>query len=384
MFVETISLENFRNIQQQTLSLNPRINIFTGINGSGKTNILESIATLCLGRSQRLNSSDSALIQSGREFFRLHGILQRQHRAYELSVACESSSTTRGKKIVLDGQPTRASELFRTFSLVSLSPEDSDIISASPSARRKFLDFHLSQASVNYLSDLSRYARILAQRNSHLRQYQLDSDGTPFDEEFITIGTKITSFRLEFIRYAQSCASEYYRRISSGEALGCYYLPSIVLSSADKKLSINERESILQAKSEPEQLAESFRARLELRREAERHRQTTLVGPHRDDIEITIRDLPARSHGSQGQWRSAAVSLKLAVYDFLKERKEEPPILLLDEIFAELDITRQDALIASFAELGQLVVTTALKAPGSIAENARIFEVVSGQAQVIQ
>ncbi|MBN4056792.1 DNA replication and repair protein RecF [bacterium AH-315-J21] len=384
MFVKKISLDNFRNIQRQSLSLNPRINIFTGANGSGKTNLLESIATLCLGRSQRMNSSDSALIQSGQSYFRLNGVVERQERSYELSVACESSSTTRGKKITIDGQPARASELFRTFALVNLSPEDSEIVSGSPSVKRKFLDFHLAQASVTYLANLSRYQRIIAQRNSHLRQYQIGPDGTPFDDELVSVGAKITSFRYEFLIYAQSRAVEYYAKISSGAAFNCHYLPSIILSSTDKKLSALERDRLIELNFDSGLFEEKFRERLESRRELERRRETTLVGPHRDDVEITIRNLPARSHGSQGEWRSAAVALKLAVYDFLRERKEETPILLLDEIFAELDIGRQDALIESFSELGQLIVTTALKAPESIADSARIFSVANGQAEVIQ
>ena len=384
MFIRTLSLENFRNLQKQTLTLHPRINIFTGVNGSGKTNLLESIATLALGRSQRLNSSDSALIQAGSTFFRLEGVIESQQRSYELTVACENSPGSRGKKITLDSQPVRASELFRTFALVILSPEDSDIISGGPSARRRFLDFHLSQASATYLDNLSRYQRILAQRNSHLRQYQLGSGGTPFDDELIAVGARITAFRLEFLRYAQSRAGQYYHKISSGADLSCHYLPSIILSSTDKKLSVSERDEFLELNSSESRMQESFKRRLESRREIERRRETTVVGPHRDDFEVAIRKYPARTHGSQGEWRSAAVALKLAVYNFLRERKEEPPILLLDEIFAELDITRQDALIGSFSELGQLIVTTALKPPESIADSARIFSVAAGASEIVQ
>ncbi len=388
MFIETLSLENFRNLRGQTVKLHPRINIFTGINGSGKTNLLEALATLALGRSQRLNATDIALIQARQTFFRLQGIITRQERSYELTVACENSAGSHSKriskKITLDSQPIRASELFRTFALVILSPEDSDIISGGPSARRRFLDFHLSQASATYLDNLGRYQRILAQRNSHLRQYQLGSEGTPFDDELITVGARIAAFRLEFLRYAQSRAGKYYHNISSGANLSCHYVPSILLSSTEKKLSVSERDELLEKNSSESRMQENFKRRLESRREMERRRETTVVGPHRDDIEITIRNYPARTHGSQGEWRSAAVALKLAVYDFLRERKEEPPILLLDEIFAELDITRQTALIGSFADLGQLVVTTALNAPESIADSARIFSVADGAAEVIQ
>lgn len=374
MFIREITLEGFRNLKPARIKFSEKVNILTGANGSGKTNLLEALATLCLGRSQRMNSTDTALIPEGSDHYRVSGVMERGDKQYELSVAHQ---TGRGKKITLNQQPVRASELFREFSLVSLAPEDSEIVSASPGARRKFLDLHLAQSSIAHLDDLTQYQRTLQQRNSYLKQFGISGDGTPFDEQLIHFGSRITHYRAEFINFAAEAARKYYAAISDGAEFGCIYRPSTLISSSDRVTE--QTTEILKTVSA---ISDTFTERLRSRQVAEAARMTTLVGPHRDDVELFIRGFPARTHGSQGEWRSAAIALKLAVFDFIRERKDKKnsaPLLLLDEIFAELDADRQRALVQSFSGFGQLFLTTALTPPPELAEGAAVFSVRAGE-----
>jgi DNA replication and repair protein RecF len=379
MFIREIKLEGFRNLKPARIEFSDKVNILTGANGSGKTNLLEALATLCLGRSQRMNSSDQALIPEGSDHYRVSGVIERGGKSYELAVANQAG---RGKKVILNEQPAKTSELFREFSLVSLAPEDSEIISASPGARRKFLDLHLAQSSIAHLDDLTQYQRTLQQRNSYLKQFGLSEEGTPFDEQLLSFGSKITQYRASFIEFASETAKKYYAAISDGAEFDCAYRPSALLSSRDQIT-----EQIQKTLADVAAIEESFSARLRQRQSAEAIRQTTLVGPHRDDVELYIRGFPARTHGSQGEWRSAAIALKLAVFDFIRERKDKQnsaPLLLLDEIFAELDLNRQHALVESFSGFGQLFLTTALEPPKELASGAAVFTVDSGEITRVQ
>ncbi|MBN4076326.1 DNA replication and repair protein RecF [Gemmatimonas aurantiaca] len=379
MFIRELIIDTFRNLTPLKIEFSQNVNILLGANGSGKTNLLEALATLCLGRSHRMNSTDQALIPENSDHYRLSGQIERSGNSYELAVAYQVG---RGKKITLNEQPARASELFREFSLVSLAPEDSEIISSSPGARRKFLDLHLAQSSITHLDNLSQYHRTLQQRNSHLKRYGLNEDGTPFDEQLIHFGSRITLYRAQFIEFASVTAKKYYAAISGGANFDCQYRPSTMVSTKDVLTEI-----VLDATRDIVSIEKSFTERLQSRRAAEMARLTTLVGPHRDDIEFLIRGFPARTHGSQGEWRSAAIALKLTVFDFIRDHKNKrnsAPLLLLDEIFAELDADRQRALVQSFSKFGQLFLTTALTPPPELAEHATVFEVKAGELTRIQ
>ncbi len=364
---------NFRNLATFDASFSPSANIFTGANGSGKTNLLEAICVLCLGRSQRLNATDSALIRAGADYYRLNGEGICEGREIALSVAYQEGI---GKKATVDTAPVRLSELFRHFAVVWMSPEDSDLISAGPESRRKYLDLHLSQAGIFYLDTLSQYQKTLAQRNSHLKNYGIDAAGTPFDEQLLEYGSRLTKFRADFLERAGKIAAERYRVIAPrGGELSLAYEPSALVSQSARKLGSQSENSNELSES---QIREKFQERLSSRFAAEAERQVTLVGPHRDDFEIRIGSLPARTHGSQGEWRTAAVALKLAVYEYIVERTGRAPLLLLDEVFAELDVKRQEALGSLFQNCGQVFLTTALAPPEFLGSRANVFYVNDG------
>lgn len=356
MRVKSLTATNFRNFTNAKLVPGPGVNVLYGDNGSGKTNFLEAIFTLCLGRSQR-GAADSVLLNSDAEYYRLEGEVEQGGDSATVAVAYQNRGR---KKITADTVVIKTSELYERMSLVAAGPEDSEILSGPPSARRLFLDLYLSQLSQTYLADLSDYQKALSQKNAALRR---EMDPSPFDPILVAHGVRVIEQRHEFLAEISVKAQNLYSDIADGEKLQIGYQPKVAIEpDAD-------RESITTA----------FESALANNSERERVTQTSLVGPHRDEIDFTICDLPARSHGSQGQWRSAAISLKLAVYEILKEKRNASPILLLDEIFAELDSRRTESLATRFTEKGQLFLTTAVEPPEALTDDTRRFRIVAGE-----
>ncbi len=356
MIIQSLKVTNFRNLCSLESEFATGINVLYGENGSGKTNLLEAVFTLCLGRSQRA-VRDSVLVNSAAEHYRLEGQLGSPGNAVDIAVAYQLGGR---KKITVNSAAARASELFEQVSLVASGPEDSVILSGPPSGRRLFLDLYLSQLSQVYLVDLSDYQKALSQKNAALKH---DMDPTPFDPLLITLGSKIMRARSEFLAELALVAADLYRDMTGGEELQVCYRPRV--PAGPGRTGVDEIEA-------------AFGKALLLDAERERVMQTSLVGPHRDDIEFDICGLPARTHGSQGQWRLAAVSLKLAVYELLKQKRGEPPILLLDEILAELDLGRSERLVEKLFQAGQLFLTTAVDPPESLTVDSRRFRIAAG------
>lgn len=365
MIVKSLKVANYRNID--SLQFNPAggINVFYGENGSGKTNILESIFMLCLGRSQR-GAADSMVLQSGQEFYRLEGELKNNTRIRKVAVAYEKQGR---KRITIDGVKSRVSELFGHFCAVAAGPEDNRIIAGSPSARRLFIDMYLSQISQTYLTTLGDYQKALAQKNSALKQRMRPDT---FDDLLVRYGCNLIAARQEFVRNLAGHANSCYNDIAGGEALEITYHSSVPLGddSEGESLSLSALEDL-------------FRKELHEKREHELTVRVALVGPHRDDIGVEIGGFPARSHGSQGQWRTAAIALKLGVFSLLKKERGHPPVLLLDEIFAELDSRRTLQLMHMFDGFSQLFITMAAQPPAGMRETARCYRVSAGKIQEV-
>ncbi len=333
----------------------PSVNIFYGLNGSGKTNLLEAIFLLCLGRSQRGNN-DGSLLKSGEETYRVEGTLESGGSAHEVALAY----LNRGRKqITIDGIRSRLPELYERFSAVAIGPEDSEILSGPPSARRLFADIYISQYSRKYLEELSRYHRIVQQKNAALKA---GLEFEAYNSLLVKSGSEIMKSRYQFLNILNNCAAGFYGQFSGGSNLSLKYRPSAIDGNpGDEKI-----------------VESGFEMRLDEVREKEKIMKTALIGPHRDEIELSINNMPARTHSSQGEWRSAAIALKLAVYKVLKEKKKFAPLLLLDEVFAELDDQRTEALINSFAGFEQLFLTTATEPPEQLRSNAKSFKIING------
>jgi DNA replication and repair protein RecF len=220
-----------------------------------------------------------------------------------------------------------------------------------------FLDIYLSQFRKLYLDDLTQYRKALSQRNAALKH---GHDPSPFGTILAEIGARVILGRIQFLRELTVSTSRFYSNISRSGSLVLRYEPSVPCDDDTDDLKL---------------ITERFLEKLDQVRIREQAVQTTLVGPHRDEIVFSIDNRPARSHGSQGEWRTAAIALKLAVYQILREKRRMPPILLLDEIFAELDQHRVGGLIECFGQFGQLFLTTAVEPPAALSSDGRSFRI---------
>ena len=265
------------------------------------------------------------------------------------------------KKFTIDGVSVRLSELYSNTRIVSSGPEDSRILSGPPADRRGFLDIYISQFSSSYLSVLTDYARVLAQKNAALKA---EIDPSTYNDLLVSYGSNIIHHRLQFLRKLQKAAARFYAHLANEDKLECEYASTIGQFTHD---------------TQENEIVSEFEARLYQVAHREEAMRSSLIGPHRDELSITIGGLPARSHGSQGEWRTAAIALKLGVFEMLRSAGNQTPVLLLDEIFAELDASRQDRLVDSLGDLGQVFLTTAGEPPPSLGKSARRFQVQSGQ-----
>jgi len=365
MIISSIKISEFRNFTSLESNFTPGTNIFFGDNGSGKTNFLESLFVLCLGRSQ-LGVPDTILLKNDEEFYRLEGHVEKDGRGHEIAVAYQRGGR---KKITIDGVTARPPELFDNFCAVSTGPEDSVILSGPPSTRRTFLDMYLSQLSRGYLSELTDYHKVLAQKNAALKN---EMDPSPFEPQLINHGSRVVLKRIEFLTALRERTVEYYQEISAGESFELVYKPTLT-NGADA----------FSAQTELDEIEAQFSRCIDEQYEKERYLKTSIVGPHRDEIYFEIAGLPARQYGSQGQWRTAAISLKLAVYHLLKETRKASPVLLLDEIFAELDRRRTESLINAFGGFAQLFLTTAGEPPERLTADSRCYKIVKGAIEEV-
>jgi len=358
MLVKSIELNFFRNIGTTRNEFADGVNIFYGKNGAGKTNLLEAIFVLLLARSPR-GVTDTVMLRENADYYRLEGKIDISGSTHEVAVAYQPGGR---KKITIDKITARASELFETCAAVSTSPEDIELLSGPPSKRREFVNVYLSQASKKYIADLIDYQKVIAQKNAFLKQDNNRGE-TPYDDLLIKHGAIIMQARKTFLDAVAASASENYDKISNGQAFALTYRPSVAIENDDWSADTVET---------------AFAEKLRRYRERERIMQSSMVGPHRDEIEFYIRDLPARSHGSQGELRTAAVSLKLAVFEYLKKIRRVKPVLLLDEIFAELDPGRKEMLVELFGEFGQIFLTTASEIPETLTVGSRRFKIENG------
>ncbi len=361
MLIKSLSVTGFRNFTALEAHFAEGVNVLYGDNGSGKTNLLEAIFVLCLGRSQR-GATDTVLVNNEFDVYRLAGIVEQDGFDHELSVAYQKGGR---RRITIDGPAVRIADLYEQFCVVSAGPEDSSILSGSPSVRRTFIDIYLSQYSRAYLSDLTDYHRCLTQKNAALKS---EMDPSPFDALLIEYGSKVMAARRKFIGDIGLLAREFYGRFADGESFAVRYEPSVAMNGAA---------------DDPRDIRTAFEKALAAQARREAAAGLALVGPHRDEMAIELKNLPARTHGSQGQWRTAAIALKLAVYELLRSKRRTSPLLLLDEIFAELDSSRASALIAAFDGYDQLFLTTAIDPPEALSENSRRYRLKAGRIEDI-
>ena len=355
MNIRSIELKNFRNYENLEISFDEGTNILFGDNAQGKTNILEAAYMSGTTKSHK-GSRDREMIRFGEEEAHLKTVVVRGGREYQIDMHLKKN---RAKGIAIDKIPIKkASELFGILNIVFFSPEDLNIIKNGPAERRRFLDSELCQLDRIYLADLTNYNKILAQRNKLLKDmiYRPSlSDTLPvWDMQLIETGKKIIRRRKQFVDELREIVSDIHYRISGGkEELFLKYEPNIDDIFFEDELS--------RAKEKDKKLCQ------------------TSVGPHRDDLLFSIGDVDIRKYGSQGQQRTAALSLKLSEIYLVKEKIKDTPILLLDDVLSELDSNRQNYLLNNISDTQTIITCTGLD---EFVRNRftvnRVFEVIAG------
>jgi DNA replication and repair protein RecF len=349
MKVVTIQIHRFRNHQETALEFGSATNVFVGENGQGKTNIIEAISYLCLTRSFYV-ASDSIALQQGEAMFRLSGTLQAENGlSNTVRVTYENASNAKSY-VVNDKEIQSYASVIGQFPLVVLSPENSAITFGGPADRRKFLDMVIAQSSKVYLDDLLEYRKALRQRNRLLMNASQSGDTgpafreqlAPWTDTVVRYGVRIIVRRQEFFKEFSPYLTERYEQfVHNGETPSAHYVSTT---------GATEQEAAA--------IDEAFRKKMNVRYKDEVRLGTTLVGPHRDEIQFEINGLQLRSYASQGQHKSFLIALKLAEFSYLKERVQETPVLLLDDVFSELDEKRSALLVSQLRSMGQTFITT--------------------------
>ena len=345
MIIKEIELRDFRNYEILHLQFHNRVNIFLGENAQGKTNILEALYLSSLGKSFR-TSQDSDMIRFGSEYLKVRVDAEKEEE--ELSV--EFVITNREKGIKIDGvKLRRIAELFEHVYAVIFSPEDLKIVKEDPEKRRKFIDTELCLTSPSYYGKLTEYRRILKQRNSFLKDYKISGRKIDREELFVwneklaESGSAIMQKRADFLRKLCRIGRELHEKITDGkEALDIRYEPSVSFFPDFKE----QKAHFL------EELEQNFLSDVK--------NASTGKGPHRDDMAITVNEIDLRKFGSQGQQRTAALSLKLSEIYLIREESGENAILLLDDVMSELDAARQSFLIHALEDVQLFITTTEL------------------------
>jgi DNA replication and repair protein RecF len=348
MFLRSLHLRQFRNYRDQAVSFAAPKTILVGDNAQGKSNLLEAVELLATLRSHR-SSRDRDLVQQGREDGSIAARLERDSGAVDLGLILRSSGR---RTVSLNGQTLkRQVDFLGTLSAVEFSSLDLELVRGGPGHRRQWIDTLLTQLEPVYAHLLQQYTLALRQRNALLKQSSSRAEAAipldraqlaVWDAQLATLGTRVIRRRARAIARIAPLAEFWHRDISgSRESLEIRYAPSVPME-----------------KDDPALIQQAFLEKIRQRAIAEQVQHTTLVGPHRDEIEFTINHTPARQYGSQGQQRTLVLALKLAELKLIESVVGEPPLLLLDDVLAELDPKRQHKLLDTIQDRFQTLITT--------------------------
>ena len=365
MYLQTLLLRQFRNYKEQQVNFSAPKTILVGNNAQGKSNLLEAVELLATLRSHRM-ARDRDLIQNGEEIATIRTTVQRQTGESDLALTLRRNGR---RSVAINGEKLRRQmDFLGVFNAVQFSSLDLDLVRGGPEGRRNWLDTLLIQLEPVYAHILHQYNQVLRQRNAFLRSTQQRSSSqlwepnpgagssalsnaaqapqpeelAVWDAQLAAAGTKVIRRRDRALQRLAPIATAWHNSISgSKEILQVHYSPNVPLEQ-----------------NQSEKLQQTFLEKIQHRAIAELHRGTTLVGPHRDEVELTINQTPARLYGSQGQQRTLVLSLKLAELQLIEEVVGEPPLLLLDDVLAELDPSRQNQLLDAIQDRFQTLITT--------------------------
>jgi DNA replication and repair protein RecF len=373
-----LEVTDFRNHPHAAIDLEPGANLLVGPNGVGKTNLLEAVIFLA-GLASHRSSQDAALVRSGAAAAILRAAVLRSNRRILVELEIRPGTGVRGR---INRAPVpRSRDLLGAVRAVLFAPEDLALVRGDPDERRRFLDLLAVQERPRYHSIRGDYERILKQRNTLLRS----AAGRPpsggamatldiWDERLAAAGAEVWAERLRLVGTLQPLVTEAYRELSgrADEAVGMVYSASAVAGGG--------AEAAEDPRRKPAELAELLRERYTRDRRRELERGLTLSGPHRDDVLLSLQELPARSHASHGEAWSLALALRLASHRWLAA-EGDPPVLLLDDVFAELDRDRRRRLAAAARNAEQVVVTAAVPEEVPVELRATRFAVEPGEVR---
>lgn len=341
MILKNIEIKNFRNYSHLKLNLGEKINIIYGDNGVGKTNILESIYMLAFAKSHR-SFIDDNLIKENEEKALIKGtILDKVSYNLEINL----NKTT--KEIKIDGNHiTKIGNYIEKMNVIIFYSDDLNLIKGFPSNRRKYLDMQISQISKNYYNALSDYNKLLKIRNDYLKQM---SEQTNIDKNYFNILTDyivekslfIYQMRIQYIKKLNDICPKIFENIANKKNFHIQYLSSVNFTNLEKKTIKKELKEAL-----TNNLSKEIKYK------------TTMYGPHRDDFEFKINNSNVKNYGSQGQQRMAVLALKLSEIQIIKDYKHTTPIILLDDVFSELDFKKKNNLLSYIDQNMQVVITT--------------------------
>lgn len=344
MHIQSIKLVNYRNYSTLDMDFSNKFNIIYGDNAQGKTNVLEAIFICASGRSHR-TSKDGDLIKMGEDAYYIKVFLVKENTNTEIEVSYKREEK---KRVRLNGiQAPKIGALMGNLNAVIFSPEDLMIIKEGPVERRRFIDITLSQLKPSYFYDLQQYIKVLEQRNSLLKNIQqnkrLADTLDVWNQKLAATGARIMKVRNEFIaslsRYARA---NHFKLTNEAEELTIRYAPSVQYHDM----------------ADVQAVENAFIAQLEGAAGKEMLKGSTLYGPQRDDYDIALNNVSLKLYGSQGQQRTAVLSVKLAEIDIMKEDSGEYPILLLDDVMSELDQSRQEYLFENLKDIQTFITCT--------------------------
>jgi DNA replication and repair protein RecF len=346
MYLKTLHLRHFRNYQDQRVDFLAPKTILVGNNAQGKSNLLEAVELLATLRSHRV-TRDRDLVREEEVIGQITATLERQNGSSDLSLTLRRNGR---RTVALNSESLRRQlDFLGVLNAVQFSSLDLELVRGGPEQRRSWVDTLLIQLEPVYAYILQQYNQVLRQRNAFLKRGQgSEIKGQELEElavwnaQLVTTGVRVIRRRSRAIERLAPIASAWHASISgSTEVLQVKYAPNVPLEQ-----------------NHPEEVQQAFLEKIEQRTVAEQHQGTTLVGPHRDEVELTINQTPARSYGSQGQQRTLVLALKLAELKLIEEVVGEPPLLLLDDVLAELDPNRQNQLLDAIQDRFQTLITT--------------------------
>ena len=359
MIIKSLELQDYRNYNLLNITFDKGTNILYGDNAQGKTNILEAIYVAATTKSHK-GSKDKDIINFNKEEAHIRTYLEKDGIETRVDMHLRKSKS---KGIAIDGQKIKkAADLLGLCNVVFFSPEDLSIIKEGPAERRRFMDIELCQLDNFYLYNLNNYNKIVNQRNVLLKELyfhpELKETLNIWDSQLVSYGSKIIERRRLFVDQLNEIIYDIHKKLSGGrEEIKIVYEPNVEMEEFEKRLKYSQDKDI--------------KAKM------------TTVGPHRDDFCFYVGDIDIRKFGSQGQQRTAALSLKLSEIELVKRITKDTPILLLDDVLSELDNNRQNYLLNSIGDIQTIITCTGLEEfVNNRFEINKVFKVTDGVVSI--